>query len=80
MMKAGDNVDVFEGTKFGIYSKASQWLNTIDDNWMSKIDLEQLNLNLMNTAEHRSTYRSLQKRVMINFTTEACGRSGEVKF
>ena len=45
---------------------------------MSKIDLEHVNLNLMNTVEHGSTYHPLQKRVMINFTKEACGQGGEV--
>ena len=47
---------------------------------MSKIDLEQVNLNLTKTAEHGSTYRLLQKRVMINLTKGACDRGGEVKF
>ena len=61
------NVDVSEDTKHGLYSKASPWLNAIDEHWMSKIDLEQVNLILMKTAEHGSTYRPLQKRAMINF-------------
>ena len=43
---------------------------------MSKIDLEQVNLNLMKNVEHGSTYRSLHKRLMINLTKEACGRGG----
>ena len=47
---------------------------------MYKIDLEQVDLNLMKTAEHGSTCLPLQKRAMINFTKEACGRGGEVKF
>ena len=34
----------------------------------------------MNTAEHGSTYLPLQKRVMVNFTKEACSRGGGVKF
>ena len=34
----------------------------------------------MKPVEHGSTYRPLQKRVMINFTKEACGRGGAVKF
>ena len=46
---------------------------------MSNIDLEQVNLNLMNTLEHGSTYYPLQKRGVINFTKEACGRGGVVK-
>ena len=41
------NVDIFEDTKHGLYSKASPWINEIYDNWMSKIDLEQVNLKLM---------------------------------
>ena len=47
---------------------------------MSNIDIEPVNLNLMKTLEHGSTYRILQKRVMINFIKEACGWGGEVKF
>ena len=73
-------MDVYEDTKSGIYSKASPWLNKIDDHWMSNIDLDQLNLSLVNTAEHVSTYCTLHKRAMINFTKEACGKGGEVKF
>ena len=46
---------------------------------MYNIDLEQVNLNLMKTAEHGSTYLPLQKRLMINFTKEACARGEEVK-
>ena len=46
---------------------------------MYRIDLEQVNLNVMKTDKHVSTYRPLQKRVMINFTKEACGRGREVK-
>ena len=34
----------------------------------------------MKTEERGSTYRPLQKRVMINFTKGACGRGREVKF
>ena len=33
------NVDVYEDTKCGLYSKYSPWLNPIDDHCMSKIDL-----------------------------------------
>ena len=33
------NVDVSEDTKHGLYSKASPWINAIDDHWMSNIDL-----------------------------------------
>ena len=73
-------MDVYEDTKSGLYSKASPWINEIDDHWMYKVDLEQVNLNLMNTAEHGSTYHLLQKRAMINFTKEACGWGGEAKF
>ena len=40
---------------------------------MSNIDLEQVNRNPKKTAEHGSTYRPLQKIVMINFTKEDCG-------
>ena len=50
------NVDVSEDTKRGIYSKSSTWINAINDHGMSKIDLEQVNLNLMKTAEHVYTY------------------------
>ena len=35
---------------------------------------------MMKNAEHGSTYRPLQQRVMINLTKEDCGRGGEVKF
>ena len=44
------NVDVSEDAKCGIYSKASQCLNTIYDHWMYNIDLEQLIINLINTS------------------------------
>ena len=74
------NVDVYEYYKRGIYSKASPWLNEIDDPWMYKIDLEQVNLNLMKNAEHGYTYYPPQKRVMINFTKEDFGWGGEAKF
>ena len=73
------SVGVSKYTKCGLYSKASPWLNKIDDLWMYRIDLEQVNLNVMKTDKHVSTYRPLQKRVMINFTKEACGRGREVK-
>ena len=71
---------ISEDTKCGIYSKASPWINAIDDNWMSNIDLKKVNLNLMNNSERESTYLPLQKRLMINFTKEACGRYREAKF
>ena len=74
------NVDVSEDTKRGIYSKSSPWLDAIDDHWMSNTDLEQVKINLMKNAEHGATYHPLQKRVMINFTKEACGWVREVKF
>ena len=74
------NVDVSKDTNRGIYIKSSTWLNAMDYHWMSKIDLEQVNLNLMKTAENGSTYCTLQKRVMINFTKEACGRGRGVNF
>ena len=74
------NVDVSKDTKRGLYMKSWTWLNAIEDHWMSNIDLEQVNLNLMKTVEHGSTYKPLQKRLMINFTKEACGRRREVKF
>ena len=35
---------------YGIYSKILLRLNEIDDHWMSKIDIEQVDLNLMNYA------------------------------
>ena len=35
---------------------------------------------MINTSEHGSTHRLFQKRVMINFTKEACGRVREVNF
>ena len=47
---------------------------------MSNIDLEQVSLNLMNTAEHVSNHRLLQERVMIDFTKEAYGWGREMKF
>ena len=72
-------MDISEDTKIGLNSKSSLSINKIDNNWMSKIDLEQVNLNLMNTEEHGSTYRPFQKRVIINFIKEACVRDGEVK-
>ena len=62
------NVDLSEINKHRLYSKSSPWLNAIDDPWMYKIDLEQVNLNLINTAEHGYTYRPLQRISMINFT------------
>ena len=62
------NVDVYEDTRRGLYSKASPWINEIGDHWMSNIDLEQVNLNLINTSEHGYTYPTLQKRAMINFS------------
>ena len=62
------NVGVSEDTKCGLYSKSSPWLNEIDDHWMFKIDLEHVNLKMMKTVERVSTYRPLQKRVMIHFT------------
>ena len=78
--KGRGNVGVPEDTMRGIESKTSQWLNAIHDQWMYKLDIEQVILNLTKTAEHGSTYRPLQKRVMINITKEACGRCGEVNF
>ena len=74
------NVGVSEDTNHGVYSKASPCINAIDDRWMYKIDLEHVNLNLMNTTEHESTYHQFQKRMMINFTKETCVRCGELKF
>ena len=68
---------VYEETNRRIYSKDSPWINAIDDNWMSKSDLEHVKLNPMKTAEHVSTYRPLQNRVMINFTEESCGWGGK---
>ena len=44
------NVDVSEDTKCWLYSKVTPSMNEINDNWMSKIDLEQINLNLMKYA------------------------------
>ena len=49
-------VDVSEDTKRGIYVKALPWLNEIDDHCMYKIDLKQVNLNLMIAAEHGYTH------------------------
>ena len=43
------------------------------------IDIEQVNPNLMNTVEHGSTYRTLQKREMINFTKGSCGQGREMR-
>ena len=53
------NVDVSEDIKRGIYSKASLCINAIDYHWMSKIDIEQVNLNPMNTAEYGYSYHPL---------------------
>ena len=47
---------------------------------MPNIDLEQVKINLKKNAENGSTYHPLQERVMINFTKEAFGQGGEVKF
>ena len=74
------DVDVSEYTKRRIYSKASPRSNSIEYHWMSNIDIEQVNLNLIKTVEHVYTYRPLQKRVMINSTKKACGWYGELKF
>ena len=74
------NVDISEYTKSGLYSKASPWINTIGDKWMSKIDIKQVNLNPMNNSERGYTYRPLQKRVMINFIKKSCSRGREVEF
>ena len=41
------NVDIFKNTKHGLYSKASPWINASYDNWMFKIDLEQVHTKLM---------------------------------
>ena len=46
---------------------------------MSNIYLEQANLNPIKTAEHGYTCCPLHKRVMINFTKEACGRGGGIE-
>ena len=40
--------------------------------WISKIDLEQVDLNLMNYSESGSTYHPFQRKVVINFAREAC--------
>ena len=58
-------MDISGETTRGTYSKASSWINSIGDHWMSKIDIKEVNRNLMKTAEHGSTYR---------------GRGREVKF
>ena len=47
---------------------------------MSKIDLEKVNINLMNTVKHGSTYRPLQKSTMINLAKEAICWGDKVKF
>ena len=72
-------VDISEYTTCEIYSKALPWIKAIDYNWMSNIALEQVNLTLMKTVEHRYTYRPLQKRVMVNCIKKVCGWGGEVK-
>ena len=46
---------ISEDANRALYSKDSPWLNEIDDHWMSRIDLEQVKLNLMKTTEHGST-------------------------
>ena len=58
--KGRSNLDVYEDTKCGLYSKEFPWINAIDNHWMSNIDLEQVNLNLMKATEHGSTSRPLQ--------------------
>ena len=70
--KVKGDMEVSENTKHRLYA--------IDDKWMYKIDIEPVNLNLMNTEEHGSTYPPLQKRVMMNLTKEACGQDGGSKF
>ena len=49
------NMDISEDTKRGIYSKESSWINAIDDHWMSNVNIEQVDLNLIKTTEHGST-------------------------
>ena len=44
------DMDMSEDTNIGLYSKALPCINVIDDHWISKIDLEQVNLNLMKTV------------------------------
>ena len=46
-----ENVDLYEDTKRGIYSEALPWINKMDDQWLSKIYLEQVNLNLMASSD-----------------------------
>ena len=55
-------------------------MNKIDDNWMSKIDIEQVTPNYMKSKKHGSTYCPFHNRSMINFANEASGWDGEVKF
>ena len=47
--KGRGNVEIYEDTRCGVYSKSSPWNNEIYDHWMSNIYLEQVNLNLMKT-------------------------------
>ena len=75
--KVRSNVELSKYNKHGLYNKSSPWLIGIDDHWMYKIDLYQVNLNLMMSEEQGFTYHTLPKRVVINFTKEACGRGGE---
>ena len=49
-------MDVSEYTKRTIYSKSSPWINAVYDNWMNKIYLERVELNLMKTVEHVIEY------------------------
>ena len=73
-------MDVFEDTNRVIYSKASPWINAIGYQWMSRIDIEQVNLDLIETTEHGYNYCPFQKRPMIDFNKEAYGRGGEQEF
>ena len=49
------NLDVSKDTNHEIYSVASPCMNAIDDYWISRIDLEQVDVNLMKCAEPVST-------------------------
>ena len=73
-------MDVSEDTNCGLYNKDQPWLNKIDEHCMSKIDPEQVNLNLAKTVEHGYKYHTLKKRAMKTFTQKACVQGGEVRF
>ena len=43
-------MEISEDTKRGLYGESLPLIKSIDDHWMSKIDVEKINLKLMNTT------------------------------